>query len=391
MFTENLEEERVNEPLINSSPAILVWQDLAVIAKKTGKMLLKQMNGKITGGVWAVMGPSGSGKSTLLNSLACRLDHEVVRSGDCRLNGRKYGIRELKAMSCYVMQEDVLNGYLTVNETLLFTAELRMAKGTTKENIKKRVDEVILNMELTETKHTMVGNSLVQGISGGEKKRLCIAMELLTRPKLLFLDEPTSGLDSVTAFLVCQKLKELGNSGKCTVVCTIHQPQTKIFNLFDFILLLKDGNIVYQGPSGAGILSFFEKSGFSCPQFTNPADFLLDVITPPAKFLPENKLLDENMIINIKEIELKEQGWKGAITHSPPSTKDKEFHHSYIPQTPDYINRIIVNLEMGLDKTFISHKEHMSWIFQYFMLMKRCMIEYSRRINNLIVQIFTWH
>ena len=139
------------------------------------------------------MGPSGSGKSSLLNALAMRLDHAVRMCGSLRLNGREYSRRLLKQCSGYVMQDDLLNGRMTVEETLSYTAELKLPKDTTPEARAKRVDQVIKQMGLGHARGVIVGDSLLKGISGGERKRLCVAMELLTRPALLFLDEPTSG------------------------------------------------------------------------------------------------------------------------------------------------------------------------------------------------------
>jgi ATP-binding cassette subfamily G (WHITE) protein 2 len=151
--------------------------------------------------------------------------HTSQAKGDVRLNGQPYTNTELKWMSAYVMQDDLLNGNLTVEETLLFNAELRMAKESTSADIRERVESVMKDMHIGHVRDVIVGTALKKGISGGERKRLCVAIELLTKPVLLFLDEPTSGLDSVAALQLCTRLKELCDSRVCTVVCTIHQPQ----------------------------------------------------------------------------------------------------------------------------------------------------------------------
>ncbi|CAM9989954.1 unnamed protein product, partial [Phaeothamnion confervicola] len=244
-----------------------------VVAKGRNRVLLKEVSGQVVGGFWAVMGPSGSGKSTLLNTLALRMDRGVTISGDMRLNGRPYTNAELKLMSGYVMQDDLLNANLTCEETLLYTAKLRCPQDATDADRQQRVDAALKQMGLEHARHTIVGSPLKKGVSGGERKRLCVALELLTEPRLLFLDEPTSGLDSVTALSLCMSLKAL--TVRCTVICTIHQPQSKIFNLFDNLILLKAGAIVYQGPTDQA-LAFFEANGFPCPALTNPADHLLD-------------------------------------------------------------------------------------------------------------------
>jgi len=196
-------------------------------------------------------GPSGSGKSTLLNTLACRLDVKTIVQGEMRLNGALYDNAELKRIAGYVMQDDLLNGQLTIEETLMYTAELRLPRSLTKEQRKTRIEDVIIDIGLNDVRHQIIGSHMKQGISGSERKRLCVAMQLLSRPQLLFLDEPTTGLDSVTAFDLLQTLHALAH-GKSqqqavTIVCSIHQPQSKIFDLFDDIILLRSGHVVYQG------------------------------------------------------------------------------------------------------------------------------------------------
>eukprot|EP01126_Amoeba_proteus_P060968 TRINITY_DN8131_c0_g1_i21.p1 TRINITY_DN8131_c0_g1~~TRINITY_DN8131_c0_g1_i21.p1 ORF type:complete len:289 (-),score=55.51 TRINITY_DN8131_c0_g1_i21:12-878(-) len=134
-------------------------------------------------------------------------------------------------------------------------------------------------MGLAHTKDTIVGNPIIKGISGGERKRLCVAMELMTQPQLLFLDEPTSGLDSVSALSLCTRLKQIVDAGECTIICTIHQPQAKIFKLFDNLVLLAKGKIVYLGPANK-VLKHFAAVGHPCPVHENPADHLLSVVSP---------------------------------------------------------------------------------------------------------------
>jgi ATP-binding cassette subfamily G (WHITE) protein 2 len=199
--------------------------------------------------------------------------------GKAEMNGAIYGSAQLKAVSGYVMQDDLLNGNLTVQETLDYTAELRLPESVSAAEKKRRVDEAIAKVGLAHVRNVIIGNPMKKGVSGGQRKRVCVAMELLTHPRLLFLDEPTSGLDSVTALALTKILQKLADSGECTVVCTIHQPQSKIFELFDDLMLLKDGHIVYYGQA-ANAVDFFAEAGFPCPPRTNPADHFLDVITP---------------------------------------------------------------------------------------------------------------
>ena len=165
-----------------------------------------------------------------------------------------------------------------------------MSSSISSADREKRVEEVLQLMGIDYCRDVIVGDSRNKGISGGERKRLCVAMELLNRPKLLFLDEPTSGLDSTTAFDLMETLKDLADTGVCTVVCTIHQPQTKIYNLLDNLLLMKKGAIVYQG-SCAKAEEFFAAQGYPCPVRTNPADHLLDLISLGTKLDKEQARL----------------------------------------------------------------------------------------------------
>ncbi|CAF3762149.1 unnamed protein product [Adineta steineri] len=289
------------DSISDRASTILVWQNLTVSTREDRrkeffqrlkssknfvpqrKALLHNISGAITGGLWAVMGASGSGKSTLLNTLACRLDVNTIVEGEMRLNGAPYDNAELKRIAGYVMQDNLLNGYLTVEETLMYTAKLRLPRIFTDKQRKERVEDVMTDLNLVPVRKAIIGTTMKQGISGSERKRLCVSMELLNRPQLLFLDEPTTGLDSVTALDLLHTLHKLAH-GKSqekavTIVCSIHQPQSKIFDLFDSLVLLKAGNIIYQGPRNQA-MEVYHAAGFSCPLYTNPADHLLDVITP---------------------------------------------------------------------------------------------------------------
>ena len=168
--------------------------------------------------------------------------------------------------------------HLDGNSNSRYTAALRLPKGTTFGERLLRSDETLKTVGIEYCRDVIVGDTRNKGISGGERKRLCVAMELITRPKLLFLDEPTSGLDSTTALSLIHTLKDLVERGMCTVVCTIHQPQTKIFLLIDNLLLMKKGEIIYQGACGKAE-AYFAEAGYPCPDKMNPADHMLDCVT----------------------------------------------------------------------------------------------------------------
>jgi ABC-type multidrug transport system ATPase subunit len=183
----------------NDRAVALLWQDISVTTGDGEKVLLQNASGMIQSRFLAIMGPSGSGKTTLMNVLARRMGGAKM-DGVSKINGIPYSNAELKTLSGYVMQDDLLNGNLTVQETLNFTADLRLPSNMTAEERKERVEEAIRKTGLERARNTIIGTPTIKGVSGGERKRVCVAMELLTHPRLLFLDEPTSGLDSVTAY-----------------------------------------------------------------------------------------------------------------------------------------------------------------------------------------------
>ncbi|CAI9781290.1 unnamed protein product [Fraxinus pennsylvanica] len=243
--------------------AYLAWEDLTVVLPNFGngptKRLLNEITGyALPGRIMAVMGPSGSGKSTLLDSLAGRLSGNVIMTGNVLLNGRKKRLNY--GGVAYVTQEDVFLGTLTVRETITYSAQLRLPSNITKDEANEIIENTIIEMGLQECADQIIGNWHVRGISGGEKKRLSIAVEILTQPRILFLDEPTSGLDSASSFFVVQALKNVACSGR-TIVASIHQPSSEVFALFDDLLLLSCGEKIYFGEAKMAIEGFKNFSG----------------------------------------------------------------------------------------------------------------------------------
>ncbi|EPS45803.1 hypothetical protein H072_167 [Dactylellina haptotyla CBS 200.50] len=246
--------------------------------------ILKGVTAKFEAGTLnVIMGPSGSGKSSLLNSMAQRLHNSLTtryrQSGEMLFNGSKVSDNVVKSLCSYVTQDDdALLPSLTVRETLHFAAGLRLPKWMSKKEKKRRAEDILLKMGLKDCADTVVGSEFVKGISGGEKRRVSIAVQVLTEPRVLLLDEPTSGLDAFTASSILEVLQGLANEGR-TVICTIHQSRSDLFNHFGNVLLLaRGGNVVYSGAS-IDMLHYFQSLGFTCPTHTNPADFALDLVT----------------------------------------------------------------------------------------------------------------
>eukprot|EP00121_Abeoforma_whisleri_P016567 Awhi_evm1s15198 len=243
--------------------------------KKETKVILDDINGGVKSGeMIAVMGTSGAGKTTFMNILAGRTSSGKIE-GNITLNGAKRG-KLFKRQSCYVEQDDVFLANLTVTETFVFNALMRLPKRLSRKEKVDRAKEVITQLGLSSCAHTRIGSVFERGVSGGERKRCAIGIELITNPKILFLDEPTSGLDAFTSFHVMQAVQNLAHEGGRAVVLTIHQPRSNIFDLFDKLLLLSKGKTVFYGPASEAS-DFFISCGYSIDY--SPADFFLDITT----------------------------------------------------------------------------------------------------------------
>ncbi len=252
--------------------------------KLPSKTILNPINATFQAGVLnVIMGPSGSGKTSLLNSMALRLHNNFSSryrpSGKLLFNGAEPSPQVIRSVCSFVCQDDdALLPSLTVRETLRFAAGLRLPSWMSKQEKFKRAEEVLLKMGLKDCADNLIGNELVKGISGGEKRRVTIAVQILTDPRILLLDEPTSGLDAFTASSIMEVLQGLAQEGR-TLVLTIHQARSDLFKHFGNVLLLaRGGSPVYSGPTKE-MLGYFKAQNLECPQHTNPADFALDMIT----------------------------------------------------------------------------------------------------------------
>ncbi|KAH7351993.1 hypothetical protein KP509_19G024200 [Ceratopteris richardii] len=255
--------------------AWIAWKDLSVWTASSGPkthILLDNLSGYAEPNrMLAIMGPSGCGKSTFLDALAGRLPKNLMMSGDVLVNGQhrilSYGT------AAFVAQEETLIGTLTAQETIMYSANIRLPDTMPKSEKEEIVQSTLLEMGLQDCADTPVGNWHLRGLSGGEKRRVSIAIEILVRPRLLFLDEPTSGLDSASAFFIMQTLKALSRGGR-TVLFSIHQPGCEVFTLFDKLCLLSCGRTIYFGDASQAH-EFFAQAGFPCPERRNPSDHFL--------------------------------------------------------------------------------------------------------------------
>lgn len=256
------------------SEKLKLWQ-----SKSESKRLIHGISGRVSPGqLLAVMGASGAGKSTMLNALANR---RRPSSGFITWNGQPLN-REYSRRSAFVQQDDIFLPHVTVEEHLEFQAKMRLPPQVSTIQRKRIIDRLIVRLGLEKCRSNKIGNLKMgggRGISGGERKRLSIASELITDPSVLFLDEPTTGLDAFMAASVVKLLKHLSRSER-TVVATIHQPSSDVFALFDWLLLLSEGKIAYYGPTKDAV-TYFSKLNFVCPIDNNPADFLIRTLALP--------------------------------------------------------------------------------------------------------------
>jgi ABC-type multidrug transport system ATPase subunit len=255
-------------PTFKNPGVTVTFTDLSYsvkIKKKDDLHILSSLSGCFEAGrMTALMGPSGSGKTTLMDLLASRKTNAGISSGEILFAGNKLTSAQLQHNCGYVEQFDTLVGELTVQQMLMYTAELKLPSSMSKKDKEARVDEIISKLRLEKCRNSLIGNPLRRSISGGQAKRVNIGCALVTSPKVIFLDEPTSGLDTRMANEVIMILKSLANEG-CCVVATVHAPSSFAFSLFDDLLMLQQGGrVVYRGAVGS-VQQYFESNGLKFP------------------------------------------------------------------------------------------------------------------------------
>lgn len=237
------------------------------------KQILKSVNGKFKSGeLTAIMGPSGAGKSTLLNILTGFTNSNYKGRIDYLSNLGKQEYSEYRKETCYIQQDDRLNPLFTVQEIMGMATDLKLGNSLNYKAKEMLIDDILDTLDLFKTKETRCGR-----LSGGQKKRLSIALELIDNPPVMFLDEPTTGLDSSSSLQCIAMLQNLARGGR-TIVCTIHQPSAAIYDMFDHVYLLADGRCMYQG-TPSNTVPFFGSLGLVCPKYHNPADYMIEVVS----------------------------------------------------------------------------------------------------------------
>ncbi|KAF2455502.1 putative ABC transporter [Lineolata rhizophorae] len=275
-------DETIGSDIKITSRATLTWEDLCYDVPISGGQLrlLRNIYGYVQPGkLTCLMGASGAGKTTLLDVLASRKNIGVV-SGDILVDGKPPGIAFQRGTS-YAEQLDVHEPTQSVREALRFSADLRQPYDVPQEEKYAYVEEIISLLEMEDIADAIIGNPET-GLAVEQRKRVTIGVELAAKPELLlFLDEPTSGLDSQSAWNIIRFLRKLSGAGQA-ILCTIHQPNSALFESFDRLLLLeRGGRCVYFGDIGPGcltLLDYLRRHGAECPPDANPAEFMLEAI-----------------------------------------------------------------------------------------------------------------
>lgn len=371
---------------------VLTWKDIKYsisTAKNESKVILKGVSGEAEPGeMLAIMGSSGAGKTTLLNILAGRVTSGVI-NGEILVNNAPRG-SNWKHIVGYVEQDDVMYNFLTVKETIEYAALLRLPTTFTVDQKKIRAEHIINQLGLSKCANTIIGREGARGISGGERKRVSIGIELVTNPRLLFLDEPTSGLDSCTAYNIIELLSQITKEDLRTFVLTIHQPRSDIFFLFDKLLLLAGGATVYYGNVRKS-LDYFSRIGYPTPELMNPSDHFLDIITidyrtDEAKEKTTARVIDiQNAWLN----EVKENPEAATFFDGKGTIKAEEIDPLLdlltLEQYDSYQRKRVKRVEKAAKKFY---KSRNPWIVEFLILLKRSFLNEIRDHLQVFLYFF---
>ncbi|XP_050548541.1 ATP-binding cassette sub-family G member 4 [Daktulosphaira vitifoliae] len=296
------------------------------------KDVLKNISGKFAPSqLIAIMGPSGAGKSSLLDVIS-GYNLTGVR-GNIIVNNRERLLNEFRRVSCYIQQDDRLQPLLTVNENMQIAANLKLTQDKSPKYKEAVINEILSTLGLEQCKATRTSR-----LSGGQKKRLSIALELINNPMIMFLDEPTTGLDSSSCSQCIKLLRLLAHQGR-TIICTIHQPSATLFQMFDQVYVLANGNCLYQG-STDNLVPYLSKLELPCPKYHNPADYVIelacgehgeDKIDKMVKYIENGRSLTWSKFNDlpepvIEDIEIPKNGVYNSTTQKQP--KQHIFHET---------------------------------------------------------------
>eukprot|EP01114_Cavostelium_apophysatum_P016835 TRINITY_DN4868_c0_g1_i1.p1 TRINITY_DN4868_c0_g1~~TRINITY_DN4868_c0_g1_i1.p1 ORF type:complete len:808 (+),score=142.72 TRINITY_DN4868_c0_g1_i1:71-2425(+) len=353
----------------------LRFEDLGlnIKAKKEQKIIIEGVTGNFPAGkVSAIMGPSGSGKTTLMNILCGKVKHT---SGHVYVNGKEQSMSNFRKIVGYVPQDDNFLRTLTVSEVLRHSARIKLPYDWTDRKKMKLVDDVISLLKLDHVKNSVVGDEAERGISGGERKRVNIGIELVGDPSILFLDEPTSGLDSSTSKEIMEFLRAIAGRGM-NVIAVIHQPRFEILQLCDQLLLLcKGGKTAFRGTTEEA-LTYFNCLGYRCPGYMNPADHFIDVIS--------------GRVQRRKDFAREESDMEAPVDLSLAQEEASKLPELWIENGSKFVN---LNTEENLlpsgDETErkVARRQTAGFFTQYFLYLYRSLLQQMRDLKGLVIEL----
>lgn len=387
----HLNQEDNDFKIVKHTDLELKWKDISIGIKlkkkgekgETTKSILNKVSGSMSSGnSLAILGASGAGKTTLLNFLSRKIEStQYITSGKVTLNSVEVDNEDFSAITSYVMQDDILHSCMSPREILLFTAILKL-RNKDREFIESRVAELFKILKIEKCQTTKVGDNLVRGISGGERKRVSIAVELLSDSPILFLDEPTTGLDSYNAFETLKALNTMAVEKNKIVIYTIHQPASEIYELLSKICVLSLGKTVYYGEKDK-LQEYYSRIKLPIPNNYNPFEHIIETTTLSS--------IEETLILeaypSLLSIEILQDRYKSYIDEISEIFK-VSFETDAEPQFSEIKNDI--------KEKMIDGKASGSFCLQVLMLTLRGIILIIRDykllflkiVNNLIMAIF---
>ncbi|KAI0169250.1 hypothetical protein GGR52DRAFT_513166 [Hypoxylon sp. FL1284] len=339
------------------------YSNLSFQPNGSAKPILQNVTGSIDrGSLTAVMGGSGAGKSTFVNVLMGKITNT---GGSVMINNIPGKIKRYKKLIGYVPQDDVVLPELTVYENILHSARIRLPRAWSGVDIQAHVNSVIDCLELSHVRDSLVGSVGKPVISGGQRKRVSIGMELAAAPMAIFLDEPTSGLDATAASSIMRTLKAIARLG-ISVIVIIHQPRMEIFDMLDDLILLANGQIIYEGPENS-VQDFFENVGFSFPAHSNYGDVVTDIITGNGRaYKRTGDISKESLIAN----------WAQSLQNA--SIKDK---HASLKSSRSTIAKNNSKHRELLRKRGAPHWK------QFWLCLKRAMLQQWRTRSSFVFEM----
>ena len=365
---------------ISSNPSNfeLKWENINITFedKKTKQIrnILSNVSGSVKSGeTLAILGSSGAGKTTLLNHLSRKIESQSLKSsGTMLLNSQEISKSDFTSITSYVMQDDVLEPEMTPKEILLFTARLKL--NAPREVQEMKVQEMLKLLKIEKCQNTKIGDNLHRGVSGGERKRVSIAVELLSDSPILFMDEPTTGLDSYNAYEVISAINLLAIEKNKIVIFTIHQPASEIFQLMDKICVLALGKTVFFGLK-ENLEPFFTKIKLPIPHLYNPFEHIIEMTTLTS--IENSDVLEAYN--NLLEIEDKQDKYKAYI-----DAISNVFNSDFVLEKGD-LNEVAEDMR----RLMHSNKNITGFFYQLFNLIMRNIIITIRTKKVLMIHIFT--